>query len=67
MGYLTLNCPECRKRLVYVPLDGLTLYYRCSDHGAVILKPLVPVDHHDVGHRSVSRDALIQASATDAA
>jgi hypothetical protein len=41
MAHLTLNCPTCRKQLVYVPLDGLTLHYRCDEHGAVILKPLM--------------------------
>lgn len=42
MAHLTLNCPQCRRRLVYVPLDGLTLYYRCEEHGALILRPLQP-------------------------
>jgi hypothetical protein len=26
-----------------VPLDGLTLHYRCAEHGLVIFKPLVVV------------------------
>jgi hypothetical protein len=37
---LSLNCPRCRKQLVYVPLDGLTLHYRCEEHGVWILRPL---------------------------
>ena len=44
MAHLKLNCPQCRKQLVYVPLDGLTLYYRCCDHGAFILRPLIALD-----------------------
>lgn len=43
-----LNCPHCDALLVYVPLDGLTLHYRCADHGAVILRPLVVVETDDV-------------------
>ena len=46
MARLTLNCPQCRKQLTYVPLDGLTLYYRCAEHGALILKPLVLQQSH---------------------
>ena len=42
MAHLTLTCPQCRKRRVYVPLDGLTLYYRCEEHGVLLLKPLQP-------------------------
>jgi hypothetical protein len=41
MAHLTLNCPKCRRQLIHVPLDGLTLHYRCAEHGLVILKPLV--------------------------
>lgn len=40
MAHLTLNCPTCRKQLVYVPLDGLTLHYRCAEHGLLIIRPL---------------------------
>ena len=47
MALLTLNCPQCRKRLVLVPLDGLTLYYLCEEHGALILRPLQPVPLED--------------------
>jgi hypothetical protein len=43
MAHLTLNCPTCRKRLVYVPLDGLTLHYRCEQHGLLIFKPVVQI------------------------
>lgn len=44
MAPFKLNCPRCSKQLVHVPLDSLTLYYQCPEHGAVILQPLVPVD-----------------------
>jgi hypothetical protein len=44
MTHLPLSCPQCEKPLVYVPLDGLTLHYRCVDHGLVILRPLVEVE-----------------------
>jgi hypothetical protein len=44
MAHLKLNCPQCQKQLVYVPLEGLTLYYRCGVHGPFILKPLVVLD-----------------------
>jgi hypothetical protein len=49
MSYPTLNCPKCRQQLVYVPREGLTLYYRCIVHGPLILRPLVPLDpdHRD--------------------
>ena len=43
MSHLLLNCPACRKQLTYVPLDGLTLHYRCAVHGLLILRPLVEV------------------------
>jgi hypothetical protein len=54
MPHLTLNCPRCRRRLVHVPLDGLTLYFWCHEHGSVILRPLVVVDSEEMlsdGHR----------------
>jgi hypothetical protein len=44
MRNLPLSCPTCAKPLVYVPLDGLTLHYRCVNHGVIILQPLVVVD-----------------------
>jgi hypothetical protein len=47
MTHKTLNCPTCRKRLIYVPLDGLTLHYRCDEHGLLIFKPLVQLDSID--------------------
>ena len=47
MTRLPLSCPQCEKPLVYVPLDGLTLHYRCVDHGVVILRPLVVVEPDD--------------------
>jgi hypothetical protein len=40
MAHLMLNCPRCRKRLTYVPLDGLTLHFRCEEHGLVVFTPL---------------------------
>jgi hypothetical protein len=43
MARLNLNCPRCRRQLVNVPVDGLTLHYRCDEHGDVILRPLVEV------------------------
>jgi len=47
MTHLPLSCPQCEKPLVYVPLDGLTLHYRCVDHGVFILRPLVVVEPDD--------------------
>lgn len=47
MAHLTLNCPTCRKQLVYVPLDGMTLHYRCENHGLLIFKPLVQLSSPD--------------------
>ena len=44
MAHLKLNCPQCRKQLVQVPLNGLTLYYRCCEHGAFVLRPLIALD-----------------------
>ena len=41
MALLTLNCPTCRKRLTYLPRDGLTLHYRCDEHGLLVFTPLV--------------------------
>jgi len=48
MAKLQLNCPHCHAPLVHVPLDGLTLHYRCAEHGAIILRPLVVVEADDV-------------------
>lgn len=60
MAHLTLNCPRCRKRLTYVPLDGLTLHFRCQDHGLVIFRPLVLVtDEDEFDIASVYRTAPI--------
>jgi hypothetical protein len=47
MTNLPLSCPQCAKPLVYVPLDGLTLHYRCVHHGVIILRPLVVVEPED--------------------
>jgi hypothetical protein len=57
MTHLPLSCPQCEKPLVYVPLDGLTLHYRCAEHGAIILRPLVLVEP-DETTLSVSRHQL---------
>lgn len=43
MAHLTLNCPACRRQLVYVALDGLTLQYRCAEHGLILMRPLIEV------------------------
>ena len=43
MPLLTLNCPTCRRQLVNIPLDGLTLHYRCQEHGLLIFRPLMLV------------------------
>ena len=51
MAHLMLNCPTCRKPLTYVPLDGLTLHYRCRDHGLLIFRPLVEISHDDQDDR----------------
>jgi hypothetical protein len=47
MTRLPLSCPQCKKPLVYVPLDGLTLHYRCVVHGVVIMRPLLVVAPED--------------------
>ena len=44
MAFFKLNCPRCRKRLVHVPHEGLTLHYRCAEHGTIILRPLEEID-----------------------
>jgi hypothetical protein len=57
MSYPTLNCPKCRRQLVYVPREGLTLYYHCVVHGPVILRPLVLLDdQHDSWPDRVEND-----------
>jgi hypothetical protein len=43
MAHLTLNCPACRRKLVYVPRDDMTLHYRCDEHGLLTLRPLIEV------------------------
>ena len=47
MSHLRLNCPHCRKWLINIPLDGLTLHYQCEAHGLLILTPLMPVAGDD--------------------
>ena len=41
MQHLTLSCPTCGKWLVHIPLEGLTLHYRCAEHGVLTFRPLV--------------------------
>jgi hypothetical protein len=66
MTHLPLSCPQCHKPLIYVPRDGLTLHYRCVDHGAIILRPLVVVGLDDDNAPPVGRDHH-QLSTFDAA
>ncbi len=56
MAKLLLNCPHCPAPLVYVPLDGLTLHYRCPEHGAIILRPLVMVEADDASPMVSAQD-----------
>jgi hypothetical protein len=56
MTQLPLSCPQCEKPLVYVPLDGLTLHYRCVEHGVIILRPLVLVEPDDDVARTADHD-----------
>ena len=56
MSLLQLNCPRCRKPLVHIPLDGLTLHYRCAEHGCVILRPLVVIVDDDAASDGVSEN-----------
>ena len=67
MAHLTLNCPRCRKQLVYVPLDGLTLHYRCTEHGAVILRPLVLLESEEMLASAPPHQHLEKACAAGAA
>ena len=41
MAYLTLNCPQCRKQMTYLPHQGLRLHYHCGDHGVFTYEPLL--------------------------
>jgi hypothetical protein len=66
MTHLPLSCPQCEKPLVYVPLDGLTLHYRCVDHGVIILRPLVLVEP-DEHPRARTLDQEHQLAGCDAA
>ena len=36
---VSLNCPACGTRLIYVRSDGDTVYYRCPKDGAVVMPP----------------------------
>jgi hypothetical protein len=56
MGHLTLNCPRCRKWLTHVPAEGLTLHFRCDEHGLLIFQPLMLVTAEECGDCS-ARDA----------
>lgn len=47
MAHLTLNCPTCRKQLVQLPQDGLTLHFRCENHGVLVFTPLVQLTSND--------------------
>jgi hypothetical protein len=57
MVRLTLNCPTCRKWLVYIPLDGLTLHFRCEEHGLWIFKPLLCVEPEEHSCERSTHDA----------
>ena len=63
-----LNCPRCRKQLVQVQTDGLTLHYECAEHGALLMDPLVIVDQDEGSdvpaptHRSDDGDRHVNAS-----
>lgn len=57
MVRLTLNCPTCRKWLVYIPVDGLTLHYRCDEHGLWIFTPLLHVVCEDSSSDRATHDA----------
>jgi hypothetical protein len=48
MSHFTLNCPHCGKWLINIPLDGLTLHYRCEAHGLLVFKPLALVAADDL-------------------
>lgn len=65
MAHLTLNCPTCRRPLVYVPLDGLTLHFRCDEHGSLIFKPLMQLTSQD--EAIASHPAASTRHASDAA
>jgi hypothetical protein len=67
MAHLTLNCPQCRKQLVYVPLDGLTLHYRCHEHGSLILRPLMVISSADECHDATATHLRHQLHTPDAA
>ena len=44
MTHLPLSCPQCDRPLAYIPSDGLTLYYRCAEHGVISLQPLIVIE-----------------------
>jgi hypothetical protein len=47
MAHQKLSCPRCRRWLTYLPFKGLTLHYRCDEHGLLTFKPLVLVNSAD--------------------
>lgn len=61
MAHLTLNCPECRRKLVYVPRDGMTLHYRCDEHGLLIIQPLIEVSYAEQARTSSAATGMSAA------
>jgi hypothetical protein len=47
MGVFHLNCRRCGSPLIFEPSEGLTLHYRCREHGILVLRPLVEADFDD--------------------
>jgi hypothetical protein len=42
-----LNCRMCGNPLRWEPSNGLTLHYRCAQHGLLTLRPLLELDAVD--------------------
>jgi hypothetical protein len=62
MRHLTLSCPVCGRWLEHIPLDGLTLYYRCAEHGELTFRPLVLLAFGEQVHSRVSSEGQHDAA-----
>lgn len=57
-----LTCPQCHRRLSYLPSDGYAVVYRCETHGAFIVQPLLPVGHSELSDMALGSPVAAASS-----